>query len=420
MYNKNSWRVAIAAIALPLVAVFTSCEKDPIDDPRPPIVASSSIVDSGSGNVTATNAAEGTTLTYESWVKVYQKFADGKESESKIPYIVKNTLKGVSGERISKSFSLDGYSVSTSLKAGETHKGGDYVTVKDSILVVTVSYENGFSFDYELTYQVPIYDDGKNKQVMPHYLYGEVMEEPGAVTNTGTPKTIDGVTYMVGKYQHVIAVEFAGKNHIVGAAIDLLVSVSGTGDGDGDIVSSHVTGLQIAPLTGSSGFLSKIDVRQTLSSGSTKEIVREVALTATGKNVQGTAIDANGMFNDFSRMGMGDFVNTNVEQLAGEEYITLSKFTDVLRIPYSFFTLEIPFTRMTAAYDDDVLQTDLLGYAYNSNRLEIVEESLDFIKVENGREYHAYYIKVKAQMGDAQNGWTEVVGSYTCNISFIY
>ena len=171
MKTNKFWFVMAAAAVLAGMVTLVSCEKD---EPFQPEVIESEVLDQGMDeSIKVQSGTEGTSLSYESWILV--KGITRAEFENRVSVTLNNQLKHISGELDVRDFNEGEAVLEFSNKAGESKKDG-FVTVTDSILVCTVRYPD-FSFDYELTYQVGVYDDGVTRMVMPHYQYENITDK---------------------------------------------------------------------------------------------------------------------------------------------------------------------------------------------------------------------------------------------------
>jgi hypothetical protein len=119
-----------------------------------------------------------------------------------------------------------------------------FVTVYDSILVYSVSYDD-FSFDYKIIYQVPVYDDGVTKQVMPYYRYENIRNGETRVSD-GESRVVEGKVYAVKNLRHSIDVDFNGEMYTVKANITLLRKIGDVGQPY--LTKSEIVGQSITPL----------------------------------------------------------------------------------------------------------------------------------------------------------------------------
>lgn len=225
MKTNKFWFVMAVAAILTSMTMMTSCSKD--DEPELPEVIESEVLDEGIDATVKENVGtEGTQLSYESWIVV--KGQTRAAFENKVAVTLNNSL-GLAYEKIDvKDFTFGSERSSISYKLGESKKEG-FVTVKDSILVYTVSYE-GFSFNYELIYQVPVYNDGFTEHIMPYHRYGKISSNGGKLENMEDLNQGDTLIYQRKMLKHSINVEFNGKEYVVLANLVLQKVIGGTAD----------------------------------------------------------------------------------------------------------------------------------------------------------------------------------------------
>ena len=165
--------------------------------------------------------------------------------------------------------------ISYGYKAGDSRKNGDYVTVTDSIMVCTVSYP-GFSFDYELLYQVAVYDDHVTRQVMPYHKYENIVDN-GCELSELEDASENGVTYKRQKCVHSLTVTFNGKEYKVSSELILKKAQKG----EDKLLAAKVVdeGIEFVKTGDWSGkTVSWILIEQTWSESGTKTFKKEALL----------------------------------------------------------------------------------------------------------------------------------------------
>lgn len=223
MKTKMFWLViAVAAVLTGL----TSCQKE-----EPETIINSEVLEVGFGEGVTEKPAnnpdgtKGTTLSYESWIML--KVETRASSDRKVSVTLNNTISVVVNQILVKNFNFGEAKATTSYKVGESRKEG-YVTIVDSVLVYNVAHDN-FSFDYELVYQVPIYDDGVTKKTMPYYRYGKIINE-GYILEDMPDIEIDKVIYQRKLFKHRINAEFNNKMYLISTDILLKKIIGGEAD----------------------------------------------------------------------------------------------------------------------------------------------------------------------------------------------
>ena len=205
--------------------MMISChDDDPIIPEEPRIIESVVVsegadpkVDTTSVNPSGSGAA-GTALAYQSWVTVKVKDNAGSTYDRTVKIDLKNIFKNVTGEQEVKSFDFDGEDPTSSLtyRVDASRKEQGCVDIVDSVAVYSAKYANGMSFDYDLMYEVPEYNDGVTKKKMPYYRVGEITEGE-LIIEPMDNETVDGKTYMRRLAKHSITVEFNGENYTLTA-----------------------------------------------------------------------------------------------------------------------------------------------------------------------------------------------------------
>ena len=163
---------------------------------------------------------EGTELTYKSWIMVKGQLRG--DFEERVEVELTNIFRDVNTAIEVSSFDLGEYSTSLTHKVRKIRQEG-FVDVVDTVLVYTVSFDS-ISFDYEIDYEVGVYDDGVTKQIMPYYSIGTIKD------NGYKFEDLDFViddeygtewVYLRKLLTHSISVEFQGKKYDMEAIVEL-------------------------------------------------------------------------------------------------------------------------------------------------------------------------------------------------------
>ena len=261
-----------AAAMLTGSVMFTSCNKD--EDFGVPEVIESEVLDEGvAAEVTEEVGTEGTQLSYESWIVV--KGQTRAAFENKISVILNNMLNNVSQEIEVESWESGEAKISYAFESADSRKNGDFVTITDSVMICTVSYPN-FAFDYELPYQVAVYDDGVTRQIMPYHKYENIVDN-GCSLSDLEDVVENGVTYKHKLCSHSITVTFNKKEYTVSSEVVLKKAQKG----EDKLLASKVVdeGLDFTVLGNWSGkSVSWILIEQTWSESGIKQVRKEVTL----------------------------------------------------------------------------------------------------------------------------------------------
>ena len=272
MKTNKFWFVMAAAAMLAGTTMMTSCEKEEEISKRE--VIDSEVLDEGvAEKVTEEVGTEGTQLSYESWIVV--RGQTRAAFQNKVSVTLNNRLNNVSREIEVESWETGEAEISYGYKAGDSRKNGDYVTVTDSVMVCTVSYP-GFSFDYELLYQVAVYDDHVTRQVMPYHKYENIVDN-GCELSELEDASENGVTYKRQKCVHSLTVTFNGKEYKVSSELILKKAQKG----EDKLLAAKVVneGIEFVKTGDWSGkTVSWILIEQTWSESGTKQARKEVVL----------------------------------------------------------------------------------------------------------------------------------------------
>lgn len=161
--------------------MFTSCG-DPLSPDNQEVVESK-VLDKGLSNKVSTKQLSGTDetgkqisgteLSYESWIKVQTKTAPKTRAGGNDGDVVTVLLKDVFHNTDTtitfnnKFFDIGDYTTDISYRIKGTRQDG-YITITDSVMVYSVIYED-FTFEYELEYEVAVYNDGISREIMPYH-----------------------------------------------------------------------------------------------------------------------------------------------------------------------------------------------------------------------------------------------------------
>lgn len=335
--------MAVAAIMI----TFSSCEKEPIE----PTIIDSEVLDKGIAALvdekTETDAAGvlSRNFSYESWIML--RMETRAVWEQRVSVVLNNNLKDVKKEISVVSWNFGSMNSALSYKEN-AHKKEGRVTIVDSVLVYTVSYSN-FSFDFELPYQVPIYSDGVSTQIMPHYLYENIVDNGGKITKLDNIMDNKGFIHSRRLYEHTLSLSFNSKVYTIKA--DVILDNILNYNGKECVVDSEVIeeGLSEKP---EGTYLSWIKVKQKWSTGEEKVETYSIELyssIASGEE------------------GHRKLTNTKIERqssiLVHREtpvYVQANGFIWLYNggmnyvITYNYFTISYDVVMQRARYDDGV------------------------------------------------------------------
>jgi hypothetical protein len=274
-----------------MMAAFVACnkEEEPVD---PNKVIESELVDQGqTEEVTEVdNGTSGISLSYESWIVVYQVFADGSTSPNtrsmtkssadgtKISVVLKNDITNAAQTIDVPNFDVDDEIPKMEYKelSSAPHATRTFVTVIDSASVYTIN--NGlFVTEFILPYQVAVYDDGITKVTMPYHKYTNIQDK-GSVWEDMDNVTEGEKTYQVKKYVHTIVAAFNGKEYTVTVTITLRKLLTGDYILSKKVVNEgmELVSYDLDAKTGISR--SWIEIEESWSESGTKKVTEEVLL----------------------------------------------------------------------------------------------------------------------------------------------
>jgi hypothetical protein len=394
MKTKMFW-LAIALGAV--LTTFSSCEKD---DPNE-VVLNSQIVGSGfSGNIKKQVNEDGTiVLSYDAWIEVIQEKGSVTRSGTvsanggiRYPVTLFTTLKALDNVIKIDFTQLGEPQINVSYKKGKFLTDG-YVAVQDSVLVYGVKY-NDFSFEYELTYQVGVFNDGVSLQVIPYHRIENPRE--GKIEIKDAPsEVIDGIPYAVKFYRHTILVDVGDEEYEIEARLKLIRQIGNAGDVY--IVKSEVESQSIAPLSSGEGFISILNVKQTMSDNTVKLIQKKAELGFEAENVVSPLIKARGSASDFKLVGLHFNQEHVYESMQEDGNVRLRHYTYHAVVEFNHFSVVIPFRRMEAWYDDAVLQVDFPSHKFTD--VKVKQTDLIYDGTWDGQDQHMLLLTVEAAIG---------------------
>ena len=197
--------------------LFTSCG-DPwgIDNQD---VVESQVLDRGLGDkVTQKQLPNSDTeLTYESWIKVKTKTVPktraGSDDGTVFTVLLKDVFHNTDTTLVIDNyyFDLGDYTTDVSYRTQGTCRDG-YTTVTDSVMVYTVSY-NDFSFEYEIEYEVAVYDDGISRGTLPYHKIQNLRDNGVTIEKLESVHDQSLTVFARRQLNHSISVELDGETY---------------------------------------------------------------------------------------------------------------------------------------------------------------------------------------------------------------
>ncbi len=398
MKTNKFWSYLAAAAMMTGMVMVTSCTKNDFELPE---VIESEVLDEGlDANVKETNGTEGTQLSYESWIVV--KGITRAEFENKVSVTLNNQLNHISGELDVQDFNEGKPTLELSRKVGENKKDG-FVTVTDSILVCTVHYP-GFSFDYELTYQVGVYDDGVTRQVMPYYQYENITDK-GSSFSASEKVNENGKEYEKRMLTHELEVTFNGEVYTVSAEFvlykgrveDVLLSSKVVSEGS-KIVSSTETSVTTS---------SFIIVEQEWSVSGTKSFRVETELltemTYSSEKHYGFVSQMWDPYSDpLLYESVRDSIVVGSRTEGNVEFTRISRTQDIVLTDISKGKTNLAATHTVCEYEVPVYKDDVLTYEMPYSQVDVASEwpgTVEWEQVSDGWRF-LFYIRNYFNVGD--------------------
>ncbi len=341
------------------MAIFASCEKDPQPTPNPTPtpdpVNPPEVVDKGTGSVSSsmvTNSAGDTLgigIAYTSWIKIQK---DGEEKTVEVT--LNNLLGNVDTTVYVDDFDFGDCQTNISYqKRGERVEGA--VTIIDSALIYTVNCGNTV-FEYVMTYETAVYDDGTTRAVMPSHQLRNVR-------NSGAPEVVtvesddDGTNaYTRRQINHSIVVNL-GQDYTLNARVKARKFLQPLSQG-AYIKMSSLTSSNLEVVNGVLN--SSITVHYRWSNGNENDETYTRELSISGEEIRwvDTLFVVNGP------VAEPNLVSSEVVNVAREvvddvsPYVIAERYTDHWNGHYDVFDLYNEFMYTKYSYNDGVMQCE--------------------------------------------------------------
>lgn len=381
---------------------FCSCTESVVVIPP---VSESKIVNCGLDDVVAvkeTTSEEGVCVhefSYKSWVEVHGVVANtGKEFDKTVTTHLNGKLTApvpqeIEVENLSIAIDAANVVVSQHSEARGVRKEGN-VTITDSVLICTFEH-TGFSFSYELSYEVPVYDDGYTNEVMPYYRYENIVDKGDTIVK-GKHIYVNDKAYTYNTYQHRLEVSFNGKPYTLQAEVKLLREFEGE-VGEPFITASEVTFQDFVEFDNYD--ISVISVYRTWSDGRMEgsSMSADLYRIARPKTESPLAVyDYNG---NFSYISSEIAAKESYLQEDNGRYVHVVRHSKIFKINFSQVSVEIEVIGDEAYYDDGVL----CHIYYPSNavgNIEYVDHTLELLGIYEGYDSYELTIILNVQFGD--------------------
>ena len=330
-----------------------------------PDVISSEVTDSGTGgnvSVKTTTDKDGVQiqqLSYQSWIKVKGETKGGFDHT--VTVNLTNELPDAAME-VERTFMVDAltlkkartYSI-LSMRGEHNDKDADFVSVTDSVLVYGVDLDY-FSFEYELMYEVPVYDDGVTKVKMPYYRYENIVDK-GYTLEPHDAVVKGGIAYGCAIFHHEIDVTFNGKVYTLRANITLLKKL-------GSASQPYVVHSEINSNTAyvdDDGIRAVIGITKKWSTGEVTQedyVIKEAGYAQKVLSPVSTVEDYQ---NDLEFTGISVVEDNVFQDVKDGDYVYYTSHQVKYAINYNYFSLVFEVIAGSAYYDDGTLMCTLLS-----------------------------------------------------------
>lgn len=379
-------KLGIAVLGMALSAVFVvSCSKDDTFDGQKEVVIESKVLEQGADPEVSVNetGTDGIALSYDTWIRVYRRtnLSSTEVAGDLITVGLNNAIDSESSDAFSaeiktRAENVDetaSYNISYEM-VGEPRQVKQYVTVRDSVLIVT-RFVGKTQIEHRFLYQVAVYNDGKTEQVMPYYRY-ENLKDCGLKVEVENVASEDNM-YKVTHYTSCFSVEFNGKTYTSvkkaeekEVILDRLVSSKVVAEGNELLEQDNKNDYK-----GRS--LSWIEVEQIWSESGTKKFKIEAILNnsmvpSVRLYSQNVPEQYDATF-QIKREGIFSEPVVNSQKTEGNVTVTQYKQTYVFKCSaaYSeekFFDLSGDFFYEVPVYKDELLQYEMPHFTYSQPR----------------------------------------------------
>lgn len=379
---------------LTATTMLSSCSDD--DDLLPEVLESEVYNEGETGEITVKTGTDGTTLSYESWIMV--RGTTRASFDNRVSVTLNGTLNDVDSACTVDNWRLENCETSVSYENAGTRTDG-FVTITDSVLVYTVKYDE-FSFSFRLDYEVPVYDDGVSRQVMPYHRYTN-LKDLGYTLKTADSYVDGEIAYARQIYQHKISVDFGGKSYTVTADITLrrwlgyaeqpyIVRSSLIAEGIW-AASEHI-------------LTSVLNIHQIWSDGSTVDdpVVCYFSYEDESRMLDPASVTARNFKNDLAVSNAWLSGGEKAASLREGPYLEVYTESYFWNVNYGYFQIAIPLELWGAFYDDGVLSRELPKYGFDDITTEAPELVFENSGSDANGRYNVYQLKQKitVKMGE--------------------
>lgn len=381
--------------------ILTSCG-DPLSPDNQQVVESK-VLDKGLSNKVNTKQLSGTDetgkqisgteLSYESWIKVQTKTAPKTRAGGNDGDIVSVLLKDVFHNTDStitfnnKFFDIGDYTTDISYRVKGTRQDG-YVTITDSVMVYTVSFED-FSFEYELEYEVAVYDDGISRELMPYHKIQNLKDKGMEISKLESINDESLTVFARRQIDHSISVDLNGETYIIKGKV-ILQMPYGTAD-EPYVKKSEL--LSSSYYTSGDQVHSELRLKRWWSDGQVKTETLDIQLNAYIDDYIGNVSFEGQLPENIELLSssLGDVYET-LDTMYLMPYVTSEGYYRMFNISYSILDFGIKVYTDAAFYYDGYLQCNFPVPSFTNFRFSEQEIISGQSGQSNGRNYTSYWL----------------------------
>lgn len=407
MKTIKFWPIITATVFLAAM-MFTSCE-DPLD-PANQEVIESKVIDTGlankvtaqqlSGTTETGTSISGTELSYESWIKVQTKTAPKTRASGNDGDVITVLLKDVFHNTdttitINNTyFDIGDYTTDISYRVKGTRQDG-YITITDSVMVYTVNFED-FSFEYELEYEVAVYDDGISRQLMPYHKIQNLKDKGMEISKLESIHDESLTIFARRQIDHSISVDLNGETYTLKAKVILQTPFGYAGEPY--VKKSELIAASYATL--GDQVYSRLQIKRWWSDGQVKTEVVEVPVYAYIED-QMKSIIFHGQQPETVEIvsyELGDVYNAIDMYIV--PYVQTIRYYRMLNIVYNFFDFDMEVYSDASFYYDGYLQCDFPVPTFQNFRFSDEQELIQNQSGENENGKYVGYRLIRYVMAD--------------------
>lgn len=381
--------------------ILTSCG-DPLSPDNQQVVESK-VLDKGLSNKVNTKQLSGTDetgkqisgteLSYESWIKVQTKTAPKTRAGGNDGDVVTVLLKDVFHNTDStitfnnKFFDIGDYTTDISYRVKGTRQDG-YVTITDSVMVYTVNFED-FSFEYELEYEVAVYDDGISRELMPYHKIQNLKDKGMEISKLESINDESLTVFARRQIDHSISVDLNGETYTLKAKV-ILQMPYGTAD-EPYVKKSEL--LSSSYYTSGNRVHSELRLKRWWSDGQVKTETLDIQLNAYIDDYIGNVSFEGQLPENIELLSssLGDVYET-LDSMSLMPYVTSEGYYRMFNISYSILDFGIKVYTDAAFYYDGYLQCNFPVPSFTNFRFSEQEIISGQSGQSNGRNYTSYWL----------------------------